>query len=1023
MSETREILNTHYESVSEVKPEIFRAEETFNGQPVEIHYFDSSDSIFDADFDIEEYQYSVLGKDYYSKPGPSQWSYYLNFLVPDDQKKLKQLEERLPGILRNRSLARKYVFTFSELRERLSEGPAKAAVDKQNPIDAWSAILAENQLEYILNLNVGVPDIADRIAKAFPSDGPMKLKRSTASADMKAPRGIDFISFVKYRPFPENTREFEFRKVNLICGENAVGKTSLLESLELAICGKTARNRDEVENFSFRLKFAGEDKPRTIRPESNTVYRNRDRAWYGRHYPSRNHLQESFARFNFFDTDAAIRFSDSSDTKSITKALSGLLFGNESQQFEKRIFNVKDELTKKRRLLGKELENAQESLRDVEVLLAGVKEQDQSSDGREVSADRLKAAGLKSEESLSIEDLASLFDTHELAISTVDSQEIFAVSSSLSEIQDFLSTAEERIGKLEKLEVEKRQLNAKLVKLINAQDRLFESASFARRASSYLESGAREIPTLELKLESLQQETSAMEAADEKLSHITLEPFSNIQDTGSALVESAGSKYEDANKSLVKLEAEFEKLKADSDEKRQLLKEITLTALEYVQHESSEDCPVCGVTHGHDELLAKIEERTARVSSLNEDEISKMSQDLDKRRRNAARFQEELQEIRRFLDVCVLAGLKQADPVAQLVVKLVEFKSGLVGRRDEIAEITSKIVQYERSGYSRIEIDSIQEQLGLTSPFWSGEYQKIELEESIKAEITELEIQITDTKDTIERNADETRSLVDSIGCLAIVFGEKEYLVNAVKSGTKVVDAVDELRDFLSFGQDNNLKAVVDTARDCQRLVGSLFQSRARTMRLATAEKQAIELGQEIQEIERSLTNIKPALELLTKITEEQSLDALMSSFLSSNEEQIRKIFLEIHSPPEFSDMRLSESQIVMVRRDGSEASPTSLSTGQRTALAISLFLVMNSALTNGPRLLLFDDPVAHVDDMNVLSFIDYLRKIAIEEDKQFFFATASQKVAALFSKKFAFMEDEFHPIELTREPYKHSLH
>lgn len=66
--------------------------------------------------------------------------------------------------------------------------------------------------------------------------------------------------------------------------------------------------------------------------------------------------------------------------------------------------------------------------------------------------------------------------------------------------------------------------------------------------------------------------------------------------------------------------------------------------------------------------------------------------------------------------------------------------------------------------------------------------------------------------------------------------------------------------------------------------------------------------------------------------------------------------------------------------------------------------------------MLLFDDPIAHVDDMNVLSFLDHLRDIAIKGTRQIFFATADNKLAGLFRQKFRFLgSEDFREIPLTR--------
>jgi hypothetical protein len=72
--------------------------------------------------------------------------------------------------------------------------------------------------------------------------------------------------------------------------------------------------------------------------------------------------------------------------------------------------------------------------------------------------------------------------------------------------------------------------------------------------------------------------------------------------------------------------------------------------------------------------------------------------------------------------------------------------------------------------------------------------------------------------------------------------------------------------------------------------------------------------------------------------------------------------------------------------------------------------------LTTGPKVLLFDDPVAHVDDINTPSLLDHLREIARTNQRLILFATADSKIASLFIRKFRFLGDRFKQIELSRD-------
>lgn len=124
-----------------------------------------------------------------------------------------------------------------------------------------------------------------------------------------------------------------------------------------------------------------------------------------------------------------------------------------------------------------------------------------------------------------------------------------------------------------------------------------------------------------------------------------------------------------------------------------------------------------------------------------------------------------------------------------------------------------------------------------------------------------------------------------------------------------------------------------------------------------------------------------------------------------------------IHSPKEFDDLNFGAKGKLSLRRKhaGKNAPLTQISTGQRSALSLSIFSALNRKLKNGPDVLIFDDPVINVDDLNILSYLDYLREVALNGNRQIFFATANDNLAFLFTQKFKFLDKDFVTIELTR--------
>lgn len=176
---------------------------------------------------------------------------------------------------------------------------------------------------------------------------------------------------------------------------------------------------------------------------------------------------------------------------------------------------------------------------------------------------------------------------------------------------------------------------------------------------------------------------------------------------------------------------------------------------------------------------------------------------------------------------------------------------------------------------------------------------------------------------------------------------------------------------------------------------------------------------------QREIDDIQTKLDRCSKLRDEldclQSPDRYADVFISQNIKRISRIFLALHSPQEFSKLDMDENGQLVAFRNGEKVSINHMSTGQRTALVISVFFQMNLATPFAPNFLLLDEPVANIDDLNVLALMDFLREIAVTHQRQIFFTTANQNVAKLFRRKFSFLERDFQVLRFFREE-EHSL-
>jgi exonuclease SbcC len=175
-------------------------------------------------------------------------------------------------------------------------------------------------------------------------------------------------------------------------------------------------------------------------------------------------------------------------------------------------------------------------------------------------------------------------------------------------------------------------------------------------------------------------------------------------------------------------------------------------------------------------------------------------------------------------------------------------------------------------------------------------------------------------------------------------------------------------------------------------------------------------LKKDLGKLSPRIKRFSQAYDALTSLRENHPLEKAMDAALQENRVAIESIFSRIHSPAEFRGLGSPWTKLLR-KIDGSEAKLTEISTGQRSAFALSIFLAQNAQLTVAPPVIIIDDPIAHIDDLNSLSFLDYLREVALTGRRQIYFATANAKLATLFERKFDFLgEDGFRRFDLNRE-------
>jgi exonuclease SbcC len=185
----------------------------------------------------------------------------------------------------------------------------------------------------------------------------------------------------------------------------------------------------------------------------------------------------------------------------------------------------------------------------------------------------------------------------------------------------------------------------------------------------------------------------------------------------------------------------------------------------------------------------------------------------------------------------------------------------------------------------------------------------------------------------------------------------------------------------------------------------------------ANLEEEIDDIEQEITQLDREIQRCENGIDRLKAAFERDGGEAELETFVQDHMTVISTFFIAFQRPYEFEAVTLQEdgSLVVKEKDDGDEVSPDSLSSGQRAALALAIFITNNLAHETAPPLMLLDEPFAYLDDVNTVSFFNLLIELATREERQIIFATANQDIADLLERK-AGNSDHFNREKLPRK-------
>ena len=1015
------LLKNRYPELESIGQGVFRGVDCFGTRDYAIRYFDLNDRLATTSESLKSYQEEILSPMYFASDVATdlRWNHYLYFITSDEEAQKDEFGPLKAKVEADREYARKQVIRESEIGGLLAN-PKVSPSPKGLPVDiatTWSKTLEQQGFSFILDSDISVPDAVRRIV-AGEKDGTSRsiAPMSLLAAEQAAARCfIEHLTIQGFRAHPEE-KEHTLGRVNLIVGSNGVGKTSLLEAIEFAYCGRNRRVSPWLNNTSITLDLLGVEDRLSSTTDAARL-RARHSNWYAKAELKTVTIQDSFGKFNFLDTDAAVDLSVSGSSEQIGTDVTRLVLGATAENLADRLRRVLKKLQDELKDLTRDRAGNHQMMVAAQTRLDSIKAAPKLSDSlflELLTALRSQGWNHLPDGKGQLETLRERLQEAISAIGLIRHSSLNMLHAEPDSALRLLTTLNGEASKAETLsqqsktarlaQADARRETQTVAALSDAMEMLlpYTRVNFPQLVKQELECQER-VRTRQARLSALPNfgDISTIKQLLEK-------PVANAIDLVNAELGTYQRRLETAQNSL-------QVLQKTQGTMTVLRQRLLGTAQEILRRSANPDhCPLCRTEFEEGQLLARmmtdVEAGTSEQASLLQADISSASEAV----MQASAMLGLLHPLHAFSESSALPVT-----VAQVFDQIAQERTALERDRQELDTIQAQTEQLKFDGLSSKDLSSKLLVAGVAELPSLDELQRIQsnhkeklsrLQSAEKAALQELGV--------ISRECD---AMAERLSIEAS--GEPGNLAKSVKEliadAERALGAGRILSSILTVSSETSAEEIsVNLAAIRQMLAQvatAVAQEDANTKAHYDEIKHIEDFVNMIESSDKKITRASEAELVLDTLANQSSGGELASQILSENAEEIARTFANIHMPNEF-EIKIIQGKLVIIRRStGAEVQLAHMSTGQRAAYALSLFLAMNGRLQSGPPVLLFDDPVAHIDDINMLSFLDHLRELAIGGSRQIFFATADTKLAGLFRHKFRFLGDEFKELCLSR--------
>lgn len=1015
-------------NVDDVAEAVVRAERMYEGKCYAVAYFDLADNVVGRADELHDFQERILGDDFFGTPGDLRWNKYLYIVAGPKSRGNDGFENAKAAIESDKEYARKRVVFEDELEALLGAvqhfKPGTANKD-YDVVAEWEKRLASAGLDELLD-RPARKDVVERIGTKSVKRVPVAEKTLTLAPSDKplAQKWLTSISIDKFRPIHDG-RSYRFGQVTLIVGPNGTGKTSLLEAIEYFYCGNN-RRPGPANTPKISGSLVGNSVPLFATAEAGRI-RARCFSWYNRNEQRSNRILDAFTRFNFLDTDAAFRLSTDTEASEIPGDLGRLLVGSDASA----IWDYLGKLTPDvETALERAVMRVDDSRQKLELAQGELKELQSRPSNAKALTEAFRAAldALRWSAPRALTPLVTPEEAEGLQDATRHLQAVLAAGTAATSIDAISARARE----LEAASANARPFEALRTQYVQEVKQLGEQIQRHERAAQTLD---RWITYVNSGFSSAHVRfTKAKSAADIALGRLGMYAAHDVPEVPaefattplSSALRRANLDVQNATRLVIDLEKMAESFGKTAAARGQVARQLQAAAqATFEAGHPRDDCPICRAKYSTEVLAAFVAKVTETLEQSSE--LAEVSEKLVKGKLDLEYSQGWVTLFQFLMRIAEAIGLPPDAACGDVRKRLIELKGELAQASTELAVAGKDCEQLSKSGLNKNEHDLLfsavngilQSQEAVLDPINIGN-ELVKLRDAAAA-FRKLETETLEKLNRASRHLGEIVSgaIVDGWNTRVQEGGGYQALVAMRSEATSIQSRADALQALMDLDSgkafnDLSVEVLVATRIHAEATHSAKLESAA-TQNISTLIERVELLTRQLNHASEQAKNYQVATDVLGLLLKACSVEHATKESLKKIGGQINEIFSRIHAPNEYEYVGEGET-LLQTASKHQKRTLEQVSTGQRAAFALSVFLAMNRSATSAPPVILIDDPIAHIDDLNALSFLDYLRDLAVNSNRQIFFATADTRIASLFSRKFGFLGDSFQTIPLARK-------